>query len=257
MISIKKLNFAYDAKLILNEISLFISEGEFIGIIGPNGAGKSTLIKLVEGILIPKSGELLLNEIPISSYKRKALARIVGYVPQSFSTAFDYSAYDIVMMGRFPYLAAFSSENDNDKAIVQSSMEETDIWDLRNRLFSELSGGEKQRVVLASALAQQPKLLLLDEPTAALDIKHQLHFHEILKNLQKSQQMTIVTITHDVNLAIRYCDRIIVLRDGSVAADGKPSRIINKDLISDVYGINVNIMQHPQDGKPLLVLSGS
>jgi iron complex transport system ATP-binding protein len=257
LISIKDLKFAYDSKLIVDDISLSISDGEFIGIIGPNGAGKSTLIKLIEGILVPKAGKLLLNELPISAYKRKTLAKIVGYVPQTFSTAFEYSAYDIVMMGRFPYLSVFSSENEQDKNIVRKSMEETDIWDLRNRLFSELSGGEKQRVVLASALAQQPKMLLLDEPTAALDIKHQLHFHEILKSLQQIQQMTIVTITHDVNLATRYCDRIIVLKDGRVIADGEPSRIIDVDLISRVYGVDVTIIRHPGDGKPLLVLSGS
>lgn len=255
MISLQKIDFAYAAEIILREITFSISEGEFVGIIGPNGAGKSTLLKLLDNILVPAEGELLLFDAPLGSYQRKELARLIGYVPQNFTTAFNYTAYDIVMMGRFPYISAFSSGSENDRKIVRTSMEATEVWELRERLFSDLSGGERQRVVLASALAQEPKLLLLDEPTATLDIRHQIHFFGILKELQREQNMTIVSVTHDVNLAIRYCDRMLVMKNGKIIADGHPAEIIDENLIHSVYDIGVKIIDHPQDGKPLLVLA--
>jgi iron complex transport system ATP-binding protein len=254
MIDTRKLSFSYLEDLVLNRISFSVADSEFVGIIGPNGAGKSTLLKLMDGILQPKEGEIRLQKKLLQEYTRKQLAKMIGFVPQNFSTAFSYSVNDIVLMGRYPHLSAFSTENVDDFRIVESSMQSTDVWQLRHRQFSELSGGERQRVVLASALAQEPQVLLLDEPTSSLDIKYQYQFYSILQELQQDSGLTIVVVTHDINLAARYCQRLILLKNGSVVDDGAPGKVITKEIMESVYEVEVEIMQHPMDGKPLLTL---
>jgi iron complex transport system ATP-binding protein len=254
MIEIQNLSFAYSSCPVVNDVSFSIADGEFVGIIGPNGAGKSTLLKLMDRILLPKSGKINLQNKSLADYTQKQLAKIIGSVPQNFTTSFSYSARDIVLMGRYPHLPAFSSESADDIRVVENSMKSTDVWQLRKRQFSELSGGEKQRVVLASALAQEPQILLLDEPTSSLDIKYQFQFYSILQELQKSRELTIVVVTHDINLAARYCQRLIVLKSGKVIDDGAPQKVITKKLMESVYEVEVEILSHPQDGKPLLTL---
>jgi iron complex transport system ATP-binding protein len=254
MISVEKVSFAYQSDPVLREVSFDISAGEFIGIIGPNGAGKSTLLKLLNGILTPYTGKILLKDTPLELHKRKELAKIVGYVPQEFKTAFNFTVHEIVAMGRFPYATPFSRESSVDKKILESSMNATNVLEFKDRLFSELSGGEKQRVVLASALAQEPKILLMDEPTASLDLKYQIGFFEIVKNLQKNQNMTIISVTHDINLVVRYCEKLFVINDGKLVSEGSPGEIVNKTLIRDVFDVDVEIIEHPFDKKPFLVI---
>lgn len=257
MIGIQNLSFAYLEELVVDRVSLSIADGEFVGIIGPNGAGKSTLLKLIDGILQPKEGEIKLQSKPLHEYTRRQMAKMIGFVPQNFSTAFSYSVNDIVLMGRYPHLSAFASESANDYRIAERSMQSTDVWQLRQRQFGELSGGEKQRVVLASALAQEPQILLLDEPTSSLDIKYQYQFYSILQQLQQSRGLTIVVVTHDINLAARYCGRLILLKNGKVVDDGAPEKVITKKMMESVYEVEVEVLQHPQDGKPLLTLKAN
>jgi iron complex transport system ATP-binding protein len=255
MINIKSLSFAYSEEVVVNEVSFSISDGEFVGIIGPNGAGKSTLLKLMDGILHPKMGKIQLKEKLLDEYSRKQLAKMIGFVPQNFTTAFSYSVNDVVLMGRYPHLSAFSSESAEDYKIVEKSMKSTDVWQFKQRQFGNLSGGEKQRVVLASALAQEPQILLLDEPTSSLDIKYQYQFYNILQELQQSSGLTIVVVTHDINLAARYCRRLILLKNGKLVDDGTPEKVITKEIMESVYEVEVEILSHPQDGKPLLTLT--
>lgn len=254
MIEIENLSFAYSNELVVNNVSFSVDDGEFVGVIGPNGAGKSTLLKLIDGILQPKTGEIRLQNKPLQEYARKHLAKLLGFVPQNFSTVFSYSVSDIVMMGRYPHLSAFSPESPADHLIVEKSMKLTDVWHYRLRQFGELSGGEKQRVVLASAMAQEPKILLLDEPTSSLDIKYQYQFYRILHELQ-GRGLIIVVVTHDINLAARYCRRLILLKNGKVVVDGAPEKVITKKMMESVYEVGVEILSHPVDGKPLLTLT--
>ncbi len=255
MIEIQNLSFSYSEELVVKDVSFSVSDGEFVGIIGPNGAGKSTLLKLMDGILQPKKGDIFLQEKRHGDYTRKQLAKIIGFVPQNFTTAFSYSVSDIVLMGRFAHLSAFSSEGVVDHRIVEKSMQSTDVWHFRKRPFAELSGGEKQRAVLASALAQEPRILLLDEPTSSLDIKYQRQFYSILHELQQSKALTIIVVTHDINLAARYCQRLILLKKGEVVEDGSPQKVITKKIMESAYEVEVEILSHPIDGKPLLTLA--
>jgi len=255
MITIKNLSFAYSDEPVVDKVTFSIEESEFVGIIGPNGAGKSTLLKLMDGILPLQAGEIQLQNKPLQEYARKQLAKLIGFVPQNFTTAFSYSVNDIVLMGRYPHLSSFSSENIKDHQIVERSMKSTDVWHFRQRQFEELSGGEKQRVVLASALAQEPQILLLDEPTSSLDIKYQQQFYSILQELQQSRGLTIVVVTHNINLAAHYCRRLILLKSGKIIADGTAEKVITKKMMESVYEVGVEILSHPKDGKPLLTLT--
>jgi len=255
MILLEDLEFQYNGQKILRNLNLRIRDGEFVGIIGPNGAGKSTLLKIMDGILRPSAGQCWLQGKHLSAIPRKSLARMIGYVPQEFSIAFDFTVQEVVSMGRFPYLSAFGREGLQDYRVIESAMKATEVWELRQRKFNTLSGGEKQRVILASALAQEPRILLLDEPTSALDIKHQVHFLEILSELQQTENMTVVIATHDINLASQFCQRLIILKNGKIVAQGAPEDVITKDLILKVYELEVEIVPHPISGLPLLMVN--
>ncbi len=254
MIEISRLNFDYPAQPLLRNIHLNIPVNGFVALIGPNGAGKSTLLKLAAGLLSPQTGKIHILKKPLAAYSRRELAKVIGYVAQNFESVYSFSAEEIVLMGRYPYLSPFERESKGDRAVIRSAMESTEVWHLRHRLIHELSGGELQRVILASALAQEPRLLLLDEPTTALDLKHQVQFYRILESLRREKAMTIVTVTHDVNLAIRFCERLVVMKDGAIVAEGSPGHIITPGLVKQVYELDVEIIPHPKDGKPLLLL---
>lgn len=255
MIKFTDVFFSYPHNPVLHNIQLSVDGGEFVGIIGPNGAGKSTLLKLIDRIIRPDSGRIFLKNKPINEFTRKQLARILGYVQQDFSPAYQFSVSDIVLMGRFPHQKGWSFESKIDREKALGSMEATDCVYLKDRDFTTLSGGEKQRVVLASALAQEPDILLLDEPTTALDLKHQYHFYQILKTLQFKQQMTILSVTHDINLASQFCDRIIILKEGKIEADGPVKEVLRADMIQKIYGIPVHIIHHPENSLPVILPS--
>lgn len=256
VIRLHNIEFAYGKHALFRYFSLEISRGEFVGLIGPNGAGKTTLLKIMGGMVLPSRGDVWLADRPVRQYRRKELAQILTYVPQEFASLYDFTVEEIVCMGRFPYHGVFEPLDERDWHIVEAVMTRTGVQGLRLRRLSQLSGGEKQRVILASALAQEPQVLLLDEPTRALDVKHQLQFYHILQQEQRQSRQTVVTVTHDINLAVRFCQRILVLQDGRLIADGPPEKVISPPVLEAVYQVPVEIFPHPADGKPLVVFKG-
>lgn len=246
LIQVKNLSFAYDnGNNILTDISLNINEGEFTGIIGPNGAGKSTLIKLVVGLFQPRDGQILLNEKNILNYQHKELAQLMGYVPQKVEIPFTFTVQQVVEMGRFPYLQGIFHQDIDAGGEVDKALKWMDLNGLALRSFSTLSGGEQQRAIISSVLAQQAKLLLLDEPTSALDLKHQQGIYRVLKNLAEEECKTIIIVTHDINLAAQFCKRLILMDKGRIIADGPPDKVLQFQLIQQVYGVKVYIDVNP------------
>jgi iron complex transport system ATP-binding protein len=245
MLKIKNLNFAYGKNIVLKEINFSASVGEFIAIIGPNGAGKSTLIKIIDGILTAEGSNISLDGQLIPDFSRKELAQRIAYLPQESKFTFSYTVREVVMMGRFPYLRGVNSYTVEDIHVVNNMMELMEIVQFADRNFNELSGGEKQRVLIASALTQQPKIILLDEPTSALDLHHQIAIYHILKKLQKEQNLTIIVVTHDINLAAQYCDRITLMGNGMIIRDDQPKNVLQFNLIQETFGVKVFIDINP------------
>jgi len=245
MIEIKNLDFFYGENQILSEIDLIISDGEFVAIIGPNGAGKSTLLKIMDGIVHVSGNRVILDAKPVHSYHRKQMAKLIGYLPQETEFPFSFTVEEVVYMGRFPYLQGIGYPGAEDKKVVQEAMQLMDIANFTHRKFNELSGGEKQRVLIASALAQQPKIILLDEPTSALDMHHQIEIYHILREHQKLNKLTIVVVTHDINLAAQFCNRMILMNMGRIVNDGIPDEVLKFHTIQEIFGVKVYIDINP------------
>lgn len=244
-LSIHRGQFAFNGKPVLRDINLDIRHGEFVGIIGPNGAGKSTLLRLMAGILKMKNGAVQILGQDIRSIERKALARQLAYVPQIVDMAFSFQVREVLQMGRYPYLNGIMDEDGQGAGIIDEALLQLDLNDLQHRAYASLSGGEKQRVIIASALVQQTPVLLLDEPTSALDLKHQQAILKYLNALRKEQSKTIVLVTHDINLAAQFCQRLVLINEGAIVADGIPERVLQFSLIQEVYGVQVYIDINP------------
>jgi iron complex transport system ATP-binding protein len=245
LIEINNLSFAYSDIPVLKNISLQITPAEFIGIIGPNGAGKSTLLKLMDGIYTDGRAQIFINNKPIRSLSRKSLARQVAYLPQEIDLTFAYSVEEVVRMGRYPYLHGIQLYSAEDQDMVEETMHLMDVEQFRFRSFQELSGGEKQRVMIASALAQEPEIILLDEPTSALDLHHQIGIYQILKELQKTRHLTVIVVTHDINLAAQFCNRMILMHHGEIIRDGIPDEVLKFQILQDIFGVKVYIDINP------------
>lgn len=230
-----------------------VESGEFLGVIGPNGAGKTTLLRLMAGILQPHSGSVLLLGRNLRRTSRREAARLTAVVPQEADFTFDYTVAEIVMMGRHPWLGRFSQPHTADRRLVAEALEFCNIAHLAASGIKEISGGEKQRVLLARALAQQAEVLLLDEATSHLDITHQHSIGQMLVELNR-QGRTIVLISHDLNLAALLCHRIIVLKSGEIVASGTPESVISKELVKRVYGVDPIVVTHPVVERPQLLL---
>jgi iron complex transport system ATP-binding protein len=245
---IANLTFGYTAAPVLHSLSTDISAGEFVGIVGPNGAGKSTLLKILAGLIRDYSGRVEFDGAPLGSIGAPDLARRVAFVAQETHVVFPFTVNQMILMGRAPHRTGglFDSSADLDRA--EQAMQWTGTLDLRKKTFNQLSGGERQRVVLASALAQDPEVLLLDEPTVYLDLKHQLHFYNIVERLNRERRVTILSVTHDVNLAARYARRIIALRNGAFAADGAPESVLTAKHFYEIFEVSVAVLQRP-DGR--------
>ncbi|MCW4010243.1 MAG: ABC transporter ATP-binding protein [Candidatus Bathyarchaeota archaeon] len=255
MVNLKIENVAcyYDSAKILEDVCFSVETGTFLGILGPNGSGKTTLLKSISRVLKPRKGTIVLDNSDIYSMKNTDVAKSMAVVPQDSNITFSFKSFDIVLMGRTPHLARLASEGAKDIAIAKQAMEYTGTIHLANRLITELSGGERQRVIIARALTQQPKILLLDEPTSHLDISNQLEIMDLLKQLCVEKKLLIVGVFHDFNLAARYCDSIIMLKDGKIVAAGKASETLTCENIRNVFGINVIVNKHPVTDLPFVI----
>jgi cobalamin transport system ATP-binding protein len=257
IIKLEQIGFRYNEHWVLKNVSFEVNKGEFVGIIGPNGAGKTTLLKIIDGILKPQEGEAWINDISCNKLKREKLAKIIAVVPQASTMIFPFTVKEIVLMGRAPHLGKWRFEGETDFIIARRAMEMTDTIALADRSMNALSGGERQRVLIARALAQDPQIMLLDEPTAFLDIKHQIDLFDRIKKFNKDQYLTVIAVTHDINLASLYCDRIILLRSGYIHCMGSPEEVIIESNIEEVYETNVTVDRNPVTGQPRVTLLSS
>ncbi len=229
----------------MQDISFDVQAGTFVGLIGPNGAGKSTLIKLIAGLLPLKQGRLTISGRNSSDLTGRQRARLMAYVPQSIELHFPFSVREVVRMGRFAHRAGLIAHDPQNEEAVSTSIRTMDLQSLAEHPFTTLSGGEKQRAVIASALAQESDLLLLDEPTSALDLKHQQLILTQLKQQVQAQKKTTLFVTHDINLAAQFCDRLLLMHEGHLVADGTPKEVLQFRLIQKVYGVKVYIDINP------------
>lgn len=247
ILELKNINFSYSEKnnpsgFSLSEVSLKIYEGDFISLLGPNGCGKSTLLKLIANILQPTSGISELYKVDYSLIKRREFARSVAFVPQNSGTNFPYSIYEIVMMGRSPYLNFLGIEDQIDRKLVLNTLELLEISHLKNKGINEVSGGEAQRALIARAIVQKPKILLLDEPNSHLDIKHQLSIYNLLRKLNSSNNLTVITISHDLNLSNYFSNRALLMNDGKIHFDSNPGDVLTEENIFKIFGIKAEIL---------------
>jgi len=252
-INIKELCFQYGSETVLENISLFIKPKSFISIIGPNGSGKSTLIKNISAVLRPSGGVIELGEQNVQNMSSRDIARNMAVVPQEGAVEFRFTVQDIVLMGRSPHLRRFQTESLEDYRIAKRTMELTDTWKLKDRFVNELSGGERQRVIIARALTQEPKIILLDEPTAFLDIQHQIEILELLERLNREDGLTVVAVLHDINLAARFSKYILLLKEGRIIAEGTPEQVITQENIKQAYEIEIIINKNPFSGTPYII----
>lgn len=237
----------------LRGIDLAIRRGSITGLLGPNGCGKTTLLKVLSGVLTPTAGAVTLDGRPLSAYTRREAARRMAVVPQETQPAFDYSAMEMVLMGRHPHLGPFQLEGPADIAIARDALAATSAGHLAHRPFGALSGGEKQRVVIASALAQAPDTLLLDEPTASLDLGHQLEIASMLTRLNRDRGVTLCMATHDLNLAASMCDSLVLLRHGAIVAQGATADVLTSEAVRQLYDVDADVRFHEATGRLTVV----
>jgi iron complex transport system ATP-binding protein len=243
-LKVKNVEFSYNSTPVLENISMDLERSEVIGIVGPNGAGKSTLIRCIDRILTPRGGIILLDENDISKMTRMEIAKEMGYVPQTTARVFPATVFDTVLMGRRPHLGWKSSEEDIDK--VLEVLELLGIMEFSMRDFNEISGGQQQKVLIARALAQEADVLLLDEPTSNLDIRHQLEVMDIMKGIVKKKGISAIVAIHDLNLASRYTDRLLMMNGGRIFASGNPESVLTVENIRRAYGVEALVKS---DGK--------
>jgi len=247
-LTIDDIDCYYGSVQILENIQFTVRNGEFLGILGPNGSGKTTLLKSISRVLKPQKGTILIGEENIYKMKTVDVAKQMAVVPQSTPVSFDFTALEVVLMGRNPHMARFKMEGKKDLDIAKNSMQLTRIWEFADRPVTELSGGERQRVIIARALTQEPQILLLDEPTTHLDISNQLEIMDLIKNLCKTKKLLIVAVFHDFNLAARYCDSIILLNDGKIVAAGKSNETLTSENVKKVFNVDTIVKKHPITG---------
>ena len=242
----------YDAANVLENIDFSAKGGDFIGVVGPNASGKSTLLKSISKVLKPYTGVVLLNERDVHTLKSAEIAKNLAVVPQESVISFAFTALEVVLMGRTPHLDRFEMESTQDLIIAQKSMELTNTWYLAERPIDTLSGGEKQRIIIARALTQEPRVLLLDEPTDHLDINHQIEILDLIKRLSKEKEMVVIGVFHDLNIVSQYCERLILLHKGRIFAAGGAGDVLTGENIEKVYGVKVTVKQDDISGKLLI-----
>ncbi|MBW1956216.1 MAG: ABC transporter ATP-binding protein [Deltaproteobacteria bacterium] len=249
-LSISELSHTYGEDITLKNLSFSVGEGEFFIIIGPNGSGKTTLMKIIAGIEKYKNGRVSIFDKPDHRYFRKELARVMAYVPQVFPVDFPFTVKEVVMMGRAPHMGMLGFEQEPDFRIAEAAMAFTGIKGLSERKMDRISGGERQRAIIARALCQDPRIVLLDEPTAALDLSHQIRIMDLMEQLKGEKKATIVMVSHDVNLAALYADTLLILKDGEAVGMGTPARVLTFENLEKAYGCTLLVDQSPLGGLP-------
>ena len=245
--------YAADGPLVVDDLTVRLADGALVGILGPNGSGKTTLLRLLSGTRRPSAGQVMLDGQPLHRMSRRDVARRIAVVPQETELAFEYSAIEIVLMGRHPHLGVFTVEGPDDIRIAREALTATGTAHLADRPFHELSGGEKQRVVIAAALAQSAGLLLLDEPTASLDLGYQLEVSSLLQRLNQGQGVTMAISTHDLNLAASICRELILMRDGRVLATGPTNEVLTPENVQRLYDVEADVHIHGDTGHMTVV----
>lgn len=256
VLSAENLGFAYHQSWAVKDVSFQLGRGEILGLIGPNGSGKTTLLRLLAGILKPQEGLVSLGGQDLQKLSRREAARRIAYVPQQSSWAFPFSVQEVVLMGRSPHLGMIRWEGPRDWEVVKQALGATDTLSLAERPVNELSGGELQRVIIARALAQEPRILLLDEPTAHLDLDHQAAVLEILRELNQNQELTILLVSHDINLAANFCQRLLLMHQGEVMRWGSPEEVINLEVLSQVYRCGLEVEPSIKTRRPQVRVQG-
>lgn len=244
-LNVENITVGLETKTILHNVSLTVRSGEFVGLIGPNGSGKSTLLKSIYRVLKPRSGLISLDDDNVYQLSARQNAQRMAVVRQESSVEFDFTVMEIVMMGRSPHKRLFQTDTTADSRICEESLERVGMQAYAERSFFSLSGGEKQRVLIARALVQQAEFLVLDEPTNHLDVRYQLQVMDLVKTLG----ITVFSSLHDLNIAAMYCDRLYVIRDGELVASGTPDEVLEPGLIRDVFGVETEVITHPRTGK--------
>ena len=255
VLSAEQVSFRYapDGPLVVDGVSVRLAEGALVGILGPNGSGKTTLLRLLSGTRRPSAGRVMLGDQPLDRLSRRDVARRIAVVPQETELAFEYAAIEIVLMGRHPHLGVFTVEGPEDIRIARDALAATGTAHLADRPFHELSGGEKQRIVIAAALAQSAALLLLDEPTASLDLGYQLEVSALLLRLNQDHGVTMAISTHDLNLAAAICRELILMRDGKVLAAGPTDEVLTPENVRRLYDVEADVHVHSETGHMTVV----
>jgi iron complex transport system ATP-binding protein len=241
----KNISLTLPNKLILKDVSIKVSAGEFFVIIGPNGAGKTSLLKILSGLQKAQEGSVIIKGKNLSAYTRRDLSKILAIVPQQVEVGFPFTVAETVIMGRTPHLGILGMEDKNDFHIAAEAMAFTDVSHLQDRKLFQLSGGELQRVIIARAICQQPEIILLDEPTTALDPAHQLKIMDLMEKFRREHGTTVIMVSHDLNLASMYGDRLLLLKDGKEVKTGTPKNVLNKTLLEESYGCQMQVDESP------------
>ncbi|MEE8348505.1 MAG: ABC transporter ATP-binding protein [Acidobacteriota bacterium] len=247
---LEKLAFDHGDTFKLNGVDLSIPEGSFLALIGPNGSGKTTLLQLMSGLLTPRAGRILLDGQPLNQFNRRHLARQMAVISSEQHFEFPFPVAEVVTMGRFPYLDRFGKLSRRDREIIDDAMEWTQTSHLRDRPISQLSSGERQRVLIARAVAQQPAILMLDEPNVHLDLNHQISIFRLLRRLNQDSSVTIVIVLHDLTAAAVFCQQVALMSQGSLVKTGSPHEVITTETLREVYQADIEVHPSPLDGLP-------
>lgn len=253
MIHIKNLRAGYSDKEIFKNLNLDFSRAEFVSILGPNGAGKSTLLKLINGFMKADSGEIEIAGKRVDKWQQQELAKIVTYIPQENFIQYNFTVEEIILMGRFPFISIWQSYSAKDKEIVDKIIHDLDLQKLRNKYINKLSGGEKQRTLIARAIAQDSAYILLDETFSHLDINHQVEILNIMKSLHTEKGKSIIMISHNINLSANYSQRMIALKDGQLIADGTPEEVVTTKNLAQLFDIELAVVTNPLTHKPNII----
>jgi iron complex transport system ATP-binding protein len=250
VLAVRDLNLFFARAHVLKDLSLQVAAGEFFVIIGPNGSGKTSLLRVLANLLRPSSGRVELFGRPLAGYSRRQLAKKLALVPQQVPLDFPFRVQETVLMGRAPHLGLMGVEGPADHEIARQAMEFTDVCHLAGRRLDQLSGGERQRVIIARALCQEPEIILLDEPTASLDPAHQVQVMDLMERLRRERGITVLMVSHDLNLAAMYGHRLLLLQEGRAAATGRPAEVLNGPLLAESYGCPMQVDVNPLGGVP-------